>query len=125
MKKRQKHSPFSLRLSAEEKALLKRQAGDMALGEYIRSQILDKPEPRKPIRQKNQEHIKDYEAIAQILALLGNSDISANLRYISYALKHSSLIITDDTEIHLQRACLVLDDIKTLLLKALGLGVQQ
>lgn len=64
--------PFSIRLSAEERKDLEKRAGNVPLGIYIRSLILDNTLPRYYRRRMHtRAPVKDYEALAKILGKLG------------------------------------------------------
>ncbi|MGH1403820.1 MAG: hypothetical protein ACRBDL_06215 [Alphaproteobacteria bacterium] len=79
-KKTNSFAPFSLRLSQEERERLKRDAGDQPLGVYIRSLLFDKPDKRK---RRLKAPVKDQKALAQVLAKLGQADISQNLKKLA------------------------------------------
>ena len=86
--------PFSLRLSFDERAQLEAQAGNMALGAYIRERLLGDPAPRK----KRRNPVKDETALAQLLGELSRSNIANNLNQLAKAAHSGSLDVTPDTE---------------------------
>ena len=75
--------PFSLRLTFEERAKLERDAAGMALGAYIRSRLLD-PETVAP-RKRGKFPVKDHQALAQLLGLLGQSRLANNVNQLAKA----------------------------------------
>lgn len=75
--------PFSLRLTFEERAKLERDAAGMALGAYIRSRLLD-PETVAP-RKCGKFPVKDHQALAQLLGLLGQSRLANNVNQLARA----------------------------------------
>ncbi|MES9930514.1 MAG: hypothetical protein ABW158_20595 [Candidatus Thiodiazotropha sp. 6PDIVS] len=112
-------SPFCLRLSREERALLERAAGDLPLGTYIRKRLLnDAVASRRKVRKKP---FKDKTLLAQALAELGRSRLSSNLNQIAKAIHTGTLILTPDVRATLLEACADIQAIRTMLMKALGL----
>jgi hypothetical protein len=88
--------PFSLRLTFEERAKLERDAAGMALGAYIRSRLLD-AETVAP-RKRGKFPVKDHQALAQLLGLLGQSRLANNVNQLARAANTGSLAVTPDTE---------------------------
>lgn len=70
-------SPFSLRLSFEERAQLERDAAGLSLSAYVRERIFDgsKTTPRR----RGKFPVKDQKALASVLAMLGQSRLANNL----------------------------------------------
>jgi hypothetical protein len=65
-----KPTPFSLRLSFDERARLEQDASGMALGAYIRERLFgDDAAPRKT---RGHFPVKDYAALGRVLAALGS-----------------------------------------------------
>ena len=83
-KKNAYFTPFSLRLSFEERARLELDAGDLPLGAYIRSSLFSDPTPRK---RRMKRPIKDYKILAELLTKLGSSRISNNLTLVYNGLR--------------------------------------
>mgnify|MGYP005823793261 CR=1 FL=1 len=112
-----KTAPFSLRLSAEERADLEARAGTLALGAYIKGQLFKGQKPRRPaIRSSG-----DPKAMARALALLGQSRIASNLNQLARAANIGTLPLTPDVEDDLREACAHIAEIRALLIEALGL----
>lgn len=115
-----KPTPFSLRLSTEEREYLDTQSGDTPLGEYIRSRILDNPLPRRRQKKRKKQPIKDYQILAQIFALLNATHIPSNLNQIAKAINNNALIVTPETESAIREACEAVISIRDNITKALG-----
>lgn len=112
-------TPFSLRLTFEERAKLEHDAAGMALGAYIRSRLLD-PDLVTP-RKRGKFPVKDHQALAQLLGLLGQSRLANNVNQLARAANTGSLPVTPDTESALLSAVGDLSDMRTLLIQALNI----
>jgi hypothetical protein len=111
-------APFSLRLSAQEKAALEQEANGLPLGTYVKWKVLDKP----PLRQRRTgQAIEDRKAMGQALALLGSSRLSSNLNQLAYAAKTGSLPLTPEVEAELRDAFTDIRFIRAFLLVAMGM----
>lgn len=111
--------PFSLRLTFSERAKLERDAAGMSLGAYIRSRLLD-PETVAP-RKRGKFPVKDHQALAQLLGLLGQSRLANNVNQLAKAAKTGSLPVTPDTEAALLTAVAEVSHMRQLLIQALDL----
>lgn len=114
--------PFSLRLTFEERAKLERDAAGMALGAYIRSRLLD-PETVAP-RKRGKFPVKDHQALAQLLGLLGQSRLANNVNQLARAANTGSLAVTPDTEEALMSATADIHHMRQLLIQALDIDVR-
>lgn len=112
-------SPFCLRLSQEERALLERAAGDLPLGMYIRQCLFKEAVTRR--RRTRKAPIKDKKLLGQALAELGRSRLSSNLNQIAKAIHTGTLILSPNVRAALLEACTDIQAIRTMLMKALGL----
>jgi hypothetical protein len=111
-------TPFSLRLTFEERAALEQQAGSMPLGAYIRSRLLGgSAMPRKAHRRP----VKDDEALARVLGALGNARLANNLNQLAKAANTGALPVTPETMQALIAACQDVRDMRASLMAALGL----
>ena len=111
--------PFSLRLTFSERAKLERDAAGMSLGAYIRSRLLD-PETVAP-RKRGKFPVKDHQALAQLLGLLGQSRLANNVNQLAKAANTGSLPVTPDTEAALLTAVAEVSHMRQLLIQALDL----
>lgn len=111
-------APFSLRLTASERAALQTAAGDMPLGAYIRSRLLgaEQHQPRRAGRVPKHDHA----ALGQALGELGRSRLANNLNQLAKAVNTGSLPVTPDTEKEIRDACAAVQRMRAELLRALG-----
>ena len=120
--KKKRSSPFSLRLSFEERAQLERESGRMSLGAYIKSRLFSGKKTPKRSRPKNA--LKDEQALAQVLSALGRSGISKSLAELSKASKEGRLLITGEADEGLREACQAVITMRDHLITALGLHAE-
>ncbi len=111
--------PFSIRLTDDEKRLLLERAGKLPLGTFIRDLILG-DELLMPRRQMANP-VKDHEALARVLAALGQSRIANNLNQLAKAVNIGALPVTDETERDIIAACAAVVAMRGDLMRALGL----
>lgn len=114
-------APFSLRLTFEQRARLERDAGDMSLSAYIQSRLFDAE--NRPPRRRGKRPVKDHQALAQVLGLLGQSRLSSNLNQLARSANSGSLPVTPDTESALKMAAADIQEIRRLLIEAMNLEV--
>jgi hypothetical protein len=114
-------APVSLRMSFDEKAQLERDAAGMSVAAYIRWRLFDPDKP--PPRTRGKHPVKDHRAIAQLLALLGQSRLATNVNQLARSANSGSLPLTPDTERALTEAASDIAEIRKLLLQALNLEV--
>lgn len=113
---KKRETPFSLRLSFEEKAALKKMAGDMALGAYIKAVLFDSA-PHKVGAKPSK--VSDQEALGRVLGQLGKSRLSSNLNQLAKAVNMGSLPVTPETEKELRQACADIAEMRLELMRAL------
>jgi Bacterial mobilisation protein (MobC) len=109
--------PFCLRLTFEERAKIEHDAAGMSVGAYIRSRVLD-PKTIAP-RKRGKFPVKDHQALAKLLGLLGQSRIANNLNQLAKAVNSGSLPVTPETENHIVAATQAIDQMRNLLIEAL------
>lgn len=112
-------APFSLRLSEAERARLAVEAAGAPLGAYIKAKVLGDA-PVKRLRRTGLS-IQDREALARVLALLGNSEIPNQLAQLSFYAGIGSLPITPEIQSQLSAALSDVQEMRALLLRALGM----
>ena len=112
-------SPFSLRLSFEQRLRLEREAGDMPLGAYILERVFNGE--AAPVHRRSKNPVKDHQALAQVLGKLGQSRLSSNLNQLARSANSGSLPVTPDTEAALLEAVAEIREIRRLLIEALNL----
>lgn len=100
--------PFSLRLSAEERARLDSMANGEPLGAFIKTRLLESPPQRgTPF------------ALAQLLGLMGRSDIAASMRALAQAAERDLLDFDPEARTTIHDACANIALIKSMLMRAL------
>ncbi|MCE8431416.1 MobC family plasmid mobilization relaxosome protein [Rhodovulum sulfidophilum] len=114
-----REAPFSLRLSFEEKAKLKQQAGGMPLASYIKSLVFAADAPK--YRKRRQAAEADEKLLAEVLAALGASRIGNNLNQLAKSANSGTLYFDDETKADIKRACEDVRAMRVLLMRALGL----
>ncbi len=113
-------SPISLRVSPEEKARLERDAGDMTQSAYIREQLFgDQVAPRK---RRMKRPVKDHRTVAQLFALIKQTQAWNNLNQIARGINSNTWVVSPESERMLQEACKAIIEIRSMLMKALGLN---
>ena len=111
-------SPFSLRLTPEERAALERAAAGMPLGVFIRAKLLSGD--LTPRRTRGQTPVKDHAALARVLGALGQSRLSSNLNQLAKAAHLGALPVTPELERELGEACAQIRSLRDELMRALG-----
>ena len=122
MEKPPRPAPFSLRLTFEQRARLEAEAVGMSLSAYIHWRLFDAASP--PPRRRGKHPVKDHQALAQVLGLLGQSRLSSNLNQLARSANTGSLPVTPDTEAALMSAAADVQEIRRLLIEALNLGAE-
>lgn len=112
-------APFCLRLTFEERAALEALAGSMPLGAYIREKLLNGAEAQ---RRKRRKPLQDEQALARLLAELGNSRLANNLNQLATAANTGSLPVAPETVQAILSACQDVREMRTCLIAALGLA---
>lgn len=117
-KTRQRPAPFPIRLSPDERAYLEGKAGNRPLGAYIRSALLgDAETPRKPTRKSP----IDAALLGRVLGMLGKSEQVACLFLLLAAAESEHVSMAETERAALQDACKDVREMRTALIKALGL----
>lgn len=119
-KKRSSASPITLRLTPNERAQLEELATGMTLSAYIRACVFAEEERRRKRRPKN--IVADKKAMAEALALLGQSRIANNLNQLAYQANIGALAMDEDTRYQIDEAYLFVAEMRGLLIKALQAG---
>lgn len=110
--------PFSLRLSAEERAWLEEQAEGRPLGAYIRERLLGEKVAKR--RQTRRPPVNERQ-VAAVLAMLGQSNIPNNLNQLARHANSGTLDISRNVEAELEDACKAVLVMRDALLVALGM----
>lgn len=113
--------PFSIRLSASERAHLEAVAGPRPLGAYIRSRLFG---DQTDARRKSRRPSLDHQKLALVLAELGRSRLASNMNQIAKAANCGTLEISRELTADLQLACADIRMLRETLIAALGLKSQ-
>lgn len=113
-----KTSPVTLRLTTTERQQLEDMAAGMTLSTYIRACLFAKEERRRKRRPKSA--VADKKAIAEALALLGQSRIANNLNQLAYQANIGALTIEDRERAKIEEAYGHVRSMRALLVAALG-----
>jgi hypothetical protein len=118
--------PCSVRFTAEEKAYLERAAGNQSLAAHIRFKALDgNISERSPSHLRKQYKPKmDYELIAKLLGMLGQSELGPSMIALAAAADIGALDVDEDTHTRLHTACDDIALIRSSLIVALGIKPQ-
>ena len=84
-------TPFSLRLTFEERAALEQSAGNRPLGAYIRSKLFGGTEAPRKRRSRTRKPLKDEKALGELLGKLGESRLASNVNQLAKAANSGSL----------------------------------
>ncbi|EFL90210.1 hypothetical protein [Ahrensia sp. R2A130] len=121
MPKQETTKPRSIRFSDEEWRAIDAKRGKLSASAYVRQCTLDRlGKPRRKISGAPAPHTTQTQ-LAQIIALLGKSQALSVLRGLLNLARMSALPVTTETENHIKAACDDIRQIKSLLMKALGL----
>lgn len=121
-KRRKRPAPFSLRLTAEERARLERDAGETPLATYIKFRLFNGTGPVS--RPRGGRPATDAPLIARLLAALGEARLSQNLNQLAKAANMQTINVGAATERQLAEACADIRAMRCDLVAALGLKAQ-
>lgn len=113
-----KTKPFCIRLTDPERKLLLARAGRLPLGTYIRDVVLA---DQAQTRRRCLNPVKDAEALARVLAALGQSRLANNLNQLAKAVNVGALPVMPQTEAEISEACAAVMTMRQDLMRALGL----
>lgn len=122
-------SPFTIRLSDDERARLERERGALSLAAYIRLKLFTDKAGQSAARKKQVR--KHYSPSAELAVLgamlggLGKSDLAASMKGLSQAAQTGALAVTPDTEAALLEACADIAAMRRALVCALGVKDQR
>ena len=111
-------SPLTLRLTPDERERLEELAAGMTLSTYVRACVFGEEVKRR--RRRSKDTVADKKAIAEALALLGQSRIANNLNQLAYHANIGALEITGKERDHIEEAYAHVLAIRALLVTALG-----
>lgn len=117
---RRKTIPVTLRLTRAEREQLEEMAAGMTLSAYIRACLFAREENRR--KRRPGSIVEDKKAVAEALALLGQSRIANNLNQLAYQANIGALVIEDPERARIEDAYSYVLSLRTLLVAALGRG---
>ena len=115
-------SPLTLRLTPDERQRLEDLADGMTLSAYVRACMFAKD--AKPRKAQGSDGSVDRKAIAEALALLGQSRIASNLNQLAYHANIGVLIEDEASKAQIAEANSHLLALRTALMQALGKRAQ-
>ena len=110
---------LTLRVTEDELAQLKKLSSGISLSAYIRKCVFGKDTVPRKVRSR--VPVRDQEALAQVLGLLGQTRIANNLNQIAYEANCGSLLMDQETEDEIKLACAHIAFIRVKLIEALGI----
>ncbi|MEM7720741.1 MAG: plasmid mobilization relaxosome protein MobC [Pseudomonadota bacterium] len=111
-------SPFTLRLTTEERTRLEELAAGMTLSAYVRACLF--AEDTKLRKSRPSDAMADKRTAAEALALLGQSRIASNLNQLAHHANLGILILGEPENAQIEEAYDNVLAIRTLLMEALG-----
>lgn len=112
-------SPITLRVTDEERERLKSMAEGLSVSAYIRKCIFAGDATRR--KRRSHMPVKDQEAMARALALLGTSRIANNLNQLAHQANIGSLIMDENTCTQIDETYVHVRLMRDELVSALGL----
>ena len=112
-------SPVTLRLTKDEISKLNSLSKGMSRSAYIRKCLFGKSAAPRKVRSR--VPVKDQQALAQVLGLLGQTRIANNLNQIAYEANCGSLLMDKETEDEIKLTCAHIAFIRVKLIEALGI----
>ena len=117
--KKKRASPLSLRLSADERSALEKQAGRQSLNAFIKDRLFGDDKQRN--KSQRYKVVKDYEALARVLSALGQTELFANLSSLIEQIESGDVVLPPEAEEEIGVACACVLLMRDDLVKALGL----
>ena len=111
---------LSLRLTPEEHEQLDQASVGMSYSAYTRECLFGQNTVKRKTRNKHP--VKDHQELSRLLAWVGSSRIANNLNQLAYAANCGALLLEPQQADKLSSACDDLKEIKTMLIKGLGLN---
>ncbi len=112
--------PISIRLTTDERRQLADRAGERPLATYIRDLALERASQSR--RQRSIGRVEDKDALARVLATLGQSSLASMLAQLAKAARTGTLLLTPETEGKLHAACEAIGEMRRALMQALGIS---
>ena len=117
--KRARPSPLSIRVSTEERALLKHEAAGGSIHGYARNKLFGAG--GSPSRRVRRPISIDHAALGRSLGSLGQSRLASNMNQIAKAANIGALPVTPELTAELHAACADIQVMRRALIAALGI----
>jgi len=111
---------ITLRLSERENAQLRKVASGVTLSSYIRECLFGKEANLRKTRQRHKP-VADEQAMAQLLAMLGESRIANNLNQLAYKANIGELVLSQEALSQIEEAYGYVGEMRSLLIQSVGL----
>lgn len=109
----------SFRVTDKERDQLNNDAAGMSRSAYIRDRLFGSSAKKRKTRGKTP--VKDFEALARLLSLLGRSNLSDDLNELDWAVRNGVVKIDPVTALAIKQACVDVAAMRKDLIIALGL----
>ena len=119
--KSQQTSPFSMRLSTEERKFLEEHAGSQSWASYIKERVFGEQDSKRKSRRR--PRIEDKE-LASALSGLGHSHLASNLNQLARHANMGTLDVSEDIERQLGEAYGAVIEMRKALFMALGFRLE-
>ncbi|MDP9127249.1 MAG: hypothetical protein M3N08_03170 [Pseudomonadota bacterium] len=116
---KQCYKPVAVRLTAEEKERLEDGCGPRSLAAHIRDVLLARAGEQRPRRRRRP--IRDWQALAQLVATLGEGELSSHLRILAQAARSDSLALSAESLRCIEEAHKGVMAMRRMLMRALAL----
>lgn len=110
-------APLSIRVSDEQRERLLQMSGTMTVNAYVLWRLFGDDACKARQRRITQ----DMLVLSQILAKLGQSNLSPDLHTLAQSAKCGALHVTPELEDELSQACSDVADMKSMLMQAIGI----
>lgn len=115
-------SHLTLRLSAEEWEQLEYDAAGLSYSEHARHQLFHNSTSNR--RTRNRSRVRDHEALGRVLGLLGMTRFGDNHTQLAKLIYNGLLFVSPELETAILEACADAREIRTHLVKALGVKTE-
>lgn len=121
-----KTSPVCVRFTEAERAQLEAEAGETALSTHIRDCLFDNNarDRARRYRKKRRYAEPDTALIAKLLGMMGQDDMVKALFALLVAAESDRVAMSDEVQASLDRACSQIDEMRDMLVLALGVKPQ-
>jgi hypothetical protein len=118
--------PMSFRVTEGERAQIRKDAGKVAVSTYIRQRLLgERAVQRKPLHaQKQRQPVIDHTMLAQLLGMLGQSELATSLMAPALAAQSGAMPVDEAVTEKLHNACDCAQDMRVMLITALNIKVE-